>query len=93
MSTEGQIVGQKFETNEELDRAFTDEIVIESGRPAVDQNKPEHVGLSKRTAETGFNYFVETYLPIRDESREKVLVVVHPQTRMAWQRARARQRS
>jgi two-component system, NtrC family, sensor histidine kinase HydH len=75
-STESRIVGQKFDANEELDRAFTGEIVIESGRLAVDQNKPEHVGLAKKAAETGFDYFVETYLPIRDERGEKVLAVV-----------------
>jgi two-component system sensor histidine kinase HydH len=75
-STESQIIGQKFQDNDELDRAFTGEMVIESGRLAVDRNKPEHVGLAKKTAETGFNYFVETYLPIRDESGAKVLAVV-----------------
>jgi two-component system, NtrC family, sensor histidine kinase HydH len=75
-STESQIVGQKFEANDELDRAFTGEIVIESGRLAIDQSKPEHIGLAKKAAETGFNYFVETYLPIRDESGQKVLAVV-----------------
>jgi two-component system, NtrC family, sensor histidine kinase HydH len=75
-STESRIVGQKFEANDELDRAFTGEIVIESGRLAIDQSKPEHVGLAKKAAETGFNYFVETYLPIRDKSGQKVLAVV-----------------
>jgi len=75
-STDSQIIGQKFNKNEELDRAFTGEIVIESGRLAVDQKKAEHVGLAEETAKTGLNYFVETYLPIRDESGEKVLAVV-----------------
>jgi two-component system, NtrC family, sensor histidine kinase HydH len=75
-STDSQIVGRKFEANEELDRAFTGEIVIESGRLAVTQKKEEHVGLAKETAQTGFNYFVESYLPIRDESGEKILAVV-----------------
>ncbi len=75
-STESGIIGQKFEANQELDRAFTGEIVVESGRLAVDQNKPEHVGLAKKAAETGFNYFVETYLPIREQSDEKVIAVV-----------------
>jgi signal transduction histidine kinase len=75
-STDSQIVGQKFEANEELDRAFTGEIVIESGRLAVTETKAEHVGLAEETAKTGFNYFVETYLPIRDERGEKVLAVV-----------------
>src|SRR5215471_4814024 len=75
-STDSQIVGRKFENNEELERAFTGEIVIESGRLAVTQKKAEHVGLAAETAKTGFNYFVETYLPIRDDSGEKVLAVV-----------------
>jgi len=75
-STDSEIIGRKFETNDELDRAFTGEIVIESGRLAVTQKKAEHVGLAAETAKTGFNYFVETYLPIRDDSGEKVLAVV-----------------
>jgi two-component system, NtrC family, sensor histidine kinase HydH len=75
-STESQLVGQKFRDNDELERAFTGEIVIETGRLAVDQHKPEHIGLEKKAAATGFNYFVETYVPIRDESGEKVLAVV-----------------
>jgi signal transduction histidine kinase len=75
-STDSQIVGRKFETNEELDRAFTGEIVIESGRLAVTQKKAEHLGLAEEAKKTGFNYFVETYLPIRDQSGEKVLAVV-----------------
>src|SRR5262252_967241 len=75
-STDSQIVGRKFENNEELERAFTGEIVIESGRLAVTQKKAEHVGLAEETAKTGFNYFVEAYLPIRDDSGEKVLAVV-----------------
>src|SRR5215470_13592092 len=75
-STESEIIGRKFQANDELDRAFTGEIVIESGRLAVSQKKEEHIGLAKETAKTGFNYFVETYLPIRDESGEKVLAVV-----------------
>src|SRR5215471_6510575 len=75
-STDSEIIGRKFQTNDELDRAFTGEIVIESGRLAVSQKKEEHIGLAEQTAKTGFNYFVETYLPIRDESGEKVLAVV-----------------
>jgi signal transduction histidine kinase len=75
-STESQLVGQKFRDNDELERAFTGEIVIETGRLAVDQHKPEHIGLEKKAAATGLNYFVETYVPIRDESGEKVLAVV-----------------
>lgn len=75
-STDSQLVGQKFKDNDELERAFTGEIVIESGRLAVDRNKPEHVGLDKKIAETGFNYFVECYVPIRDERGEKVLAVI-----------------
>jgi hypothetical protein len=59
-STDSEIIGRKFETNKELDRAFTGEIVIESGRLAVSQKKAEHVGLAEETAKTGFNYFVET---------------------------------
>jgi len=75
-STDSELVGRKFETNEELNRAFTGQIVIDSGRLAVTQKKEEHVGLTEETAKPDFNYFVETYLPIRDESGEKVLAVV-----------------
>jgi len=75
-STDSELVGRKFETNEELNRAFTGQIVIDSGRLAVTQKKEEHVGLTEETAKPEFNYFVETYLPIRDESGEKVLAVV-----------------
>lgn len=75
-STDSPLVGQKFGDNDELERAFTGEIVIESGRLALDQHKPEHIGLETKAAATGFNYFVETYVPIRDESGEKVLAVV-----------------
>ena len=75
-STDSQIIGRKFDHNDELDRAFAGKIVIETGSVAFDEKKTEHLGLADTTSASRLDYFVETYLPIRDENHEKVLAVV-----------------
>jgi two-component system, NtrC family, sensor histidine kinase HydH len=75
-STDQELIGRRFDNNTELERALGGEIVVESGRVAVDESKAEHIGLSKKAARGQSKHFVEAYLPIRDESGQKVLAVV-----------------
>jgi len=72
-STDQQLIGQRFETNAELERAFGGETVVETGR--IDEHKAEHVGLRKK-APNQSDHFVEAYLPIRDASGRNVIAVV-----------------
>ena len=75
-STDKQLIGKSFEQNTDLERALRGEIVVESGRVAADEKKPEHIGLSEKAPRRLRNEFVEAYLPIRDESGDKVVAVV-----------------
>lgn len=68
-STEKQLVGKKFEVNDELDDAFKGERVTEIG--TLPDEKLEHVALGQ----TG--HFIEAYIPIRaDRGKGPVLGVV-----------------
>jgi two-component system, NtrC family, sensor histidine kinase HydH len=75
-STDQELIGRRFETNTELERALQGEIVVESGRVAADESKAEHIGLGKKAERGQSKYFVEAYLPIRDEGGQKVFAVV-----------------
>jgi signal transduction histidine kinase len=71
-SSEHSLQGQRFDRNPELDKALGGELVVESG--IVDPGalkKPEHKKLEHQT-----RYYVETYIPIRDASRTKVIGAV-----------------
>ncbi len=60
-STDPRMVGQKFDSNHELDMALGGRPVFEGGKISHDErSKPEHVGLSAKS-----DYFFETYVPIR----------------------------
>ena len=70
-STDKRIMGQRFDSNDELDLALRGRAVFEGGKITPDQRgKPEHVGLSAASA-----YFIETYVPIRSTAGGDVLGV------------------
>jgi two-component system sensor histidine kinase HydH len=75
-SSDKQLVGRRFSDNDDLERAFRDELVVESGRVASDATKPEHVGLAEKAGQDDKQRFVEAYLPIRDEAGKTVVAVV-----------------
>jgi len=70
-STDAQLVGQHFDRNDELERALTGAMVVESGSiNDHDRVKTEHVGLNALSS-----FFVETYIPIRAAGQPDVLGV------------------
>src|SRR5215813_11863684 len=75
-SSDKQLVGKRFDDNDELEQALRGSITIESGAIAADQNKPEHVGLVTKATERDSDRFVEEYLPIRDEAGKNVIAVI-----------------
>ncbi|MGB8398829.1 MAG: ATP-binding protein [Bradyrhizobium sp.] len=75
-STDGAIIGQRFEGNDELERALNGEIAVETGSFASSEQKPEHVGLGQSASQSQREKFVEAYLPIRGDKAGKILAVV-----------------
>jgi two-component system sensor histidine kinase HydH len=68
-STDRQLIGQKFDKNDELEKALGGELVVEGGSITDTlRSKPEHVGLSADS-----DFFVETYIPIRIPGQPGVL--------------------
>jgi two-component system, NtrC family, sensor histidine kinase HydH len=71
-SSDAELIGRKFERNDELEDALKGELVINSGRITDElRSKPEHVGLHP-----GSDFFVETYIPVRSPDGARVLGVV-----------------
>jgi len=71
-STDTQLVGQRFDDNDELDEALKGVLVVNAGRITDEvRRKPEHVGLHPDS-----EFFIETYIPIYDRSHTQVLGVV-----------------
>jgi two-component system, NtrC family, sensor histidine kinase HydH len=71
-SSDAQLIGRKFDHNEELEEALKGELVVNSGRITDElRRKPEHVGLHPES-----DYFVETYIPVQDPRGGEVLGVV-----------------
>ena len=71
-STDRQLIGQKFDKNDELEEALTGKLAVEGGSIAdADRSKPEHVGLNAKSS-----FFVETYIPISNPDNPGVLGVV-----------------
>lgn len=70
-SSTASLIGQRFDRNDELDRAFRGDVAVHSG--AAGDYKPEHVAFEGRALGTRF---VEAYLPIWDPTRESVVGVV-----------------
>lgn len=59
-SSDRQLIGQRFDANDELDEAMRGDLVVHAGRIGPDERaKPEYVGLAP-----GASFFVETYVPI-----------------------------
>src|SRR5262249_60773234 len=75
-SSDKQLVGNRFDRNDELEEALHGKIVVESATIAADQKKPEHVGLTTKATEGESDRFVEEYLPIRDEAGKNVIAVI-----------------
>jgi len=70
-STDRQLIGLKFDQNEDLDEALRGELAIEGGRISQAQrDKPEHVGLHAES-----DFYVETYIPIQAAGNPEVLGV------------------
>ena len=57
-SSNRQIIGQRFDSNPELDEALTGKLLINSGKVG-DHDKPEHVALGNEQLR-----FVEIYIPV-----------------------------
>ncbi len=71
-SSDPQLIGRNFGANDELDDALKGELVINSGRITDEERrKPEHIGLHP-----GSDFFIETYIPVRDPEGTRVLGVV-----------------
>jgi two-component system sensor histidine kinase HydH len=71
-SSDPELIGRKFGDNDELDDALKGELVINSGRITDElRKKSEHVGLHPDS-----DWFVETYIPVRDPEGTRVLGVV-----------------
>ncbi len=71
-SSQPSLIGQRFETNPELDAALAGNLVFESGvvRPG-EPEKPEHQQLETQT-----QHYVETYIPIWDADHREVIGAV-----------------
>jgi two-component system sensor histidine kinase HydH len=71
-STDQALIGRRYPSNDELDEALSGKLVVHSGHLSDgDPAKGEHVGLAART-----NYYVESYIPIRDPESKAVLGVM-----------------
>ncbi len=71
-STNRALVGKQFDTNRELEEALLGNLAVEGGRISDEQrSKPEHIGLS-----AGSEFFVETYIPLRETGKPEVLGVL-----------------
>jgi two-component system sensor histidine kinase HydH len=71
-STEKNLIGKKFDSNEDLDVALRGELKIESGVVGRERHpKPEHVDLGAPG-----EHFVENYIPIRDYQTKELIGVV-----------------
>jgi two-component system sensor histidine kinase HydH len=68
-SSNAEIIGRRFERNDELDGALRGRITVESGTLA----KAEHVALDR---DSGGRRFTEAYLPVWNEARNRVVGVV-----------------
>lgn len=59
-SSDAQLIGRRFENNDELEEAMRGELVVHAGRIGPDdRSKPEYVGLAPDAT-----YFVEIYIPL-----------------------------
>jgi two-component system sensor histidine kinase HydH len=71
-SSDRQLVGRRFERNDELDDALKGELVVHGGRITDEQRaKPEHVGLHPDS-----EFFIETYIPVHDAGGGPVVGIV-----------------
>ncbi|MGF9764612.1 ATP-binding protein [Microvirga sp. 0TCS3.31] len=75
-SSDKRLVGQRFDHNDELERALHDGISVTSGTVAHDERKAEHLGLKEQVPRLAETRFVEAYLPIRDKAGQRVVAVV-----------------
>ena len=71
-STNKESIGQRFTDNHELEDALKGETIVEWGRlTPSERSKAEHKGLSDSAS-----FFVEVYIPIKDEDSGQVLAAV-----------------
>lgn len=74
-STNEELIGYKFEKNDELTEALRGEIIAKSWSPDSDDEKSEHFGLKQEAKPGHKGVFVESYLPLRSEDHKRVLAV------------------
>lgn len=70
-SSDSAMIGKRFAENDELEEAFTGELVYEKGRLSKDA-KAEHIPFAKKD----IDWFVENYIPISDPRTEDTVGVV-----------------
>lgn len=68
-STEGKLVGQAFNDNDELERALRGEIVADMSY-LTDANKQEHVALGN------VDHYIEAYMPLHGMAPDRPVVAV-----------------
>ncbi len=69
-SSQQDLIGQRFDDNEELREALSGEVIVETGT-ADDHEKEEHVEFPEEVSD-----FVENYIPIWDTNKATVVGVV-----------------
>jgi len=68
-SSDRELIGRRFDANDELDEALAGRLVVHRKTyEAEADRKAEHLHLARRA-----NFFVEIYLPVRDGRDERVL--------------------
>lgn len=72
-SSDATLIGKQFDGNPELDRTLAGEIVVNEEDPDHEaaHGKSEHENLAERV-----DYFVEIYVPVRDQKQGRVLGAV-----------------
>jgi signal transduction histidine kinase len=71
-SSDAALIGRKFTENDELEEALRPELVVHAGHITSElRQKPEHEGLPAES-----EFFVETYIPIMNMTRDRALGVV-----------------
>lgn len=72
LSTDTRLVGRNLGRNDELEEALSGQLVVNSG----EVRKQEHAGIEAPFSGKSAAYFVEIYVPIRDEDANRVVGVV-----------------
>lgn len=70
-SSDPELVGRRFDGNDELDAALRGEVVVKRGYASPEEgSKPEHIAFTEKV------FFVESYIPINSNDGRHTLAVV-----------------